>query len=394
VNRQQNKRNNEQQQNKMAKTTNCSSDTDGPPLRILYHSLPKLKQQQGHGNDNGPGDARLHVYGNPNSKHLVIMSGGFPDTQQAFTPMAKRLATTAAAGGCLVGITLPPGYDDSLDLSVYPKDGYSFDDWVTTMECAIVALRSYSKQPTEETTLTGIFHDWGVLMGTMYANHISTKMNEKSTNKNYKHLKLDRLVIYDILMPAHPETENRPRGNQNKTLRQKASQISYQLFLASAFVIYRYLSIYATMVHFAIGNAFAMLLGIYPVSQGDMEFCAEFFKIQTIAQLRRLTYMTYPYAEFWKIVLQGKLKSFLRQICLPKNVDETPILYLYGSGKPYDLSDANAVALLEREQLAGKPSRVIKVDGAGHWLYRQQPDVCHAAMQDFFDETIDLKKCK
>jgi hypothetical protein len=74
-----------------------------PDLTILDHPIPKMSDTAG----------KLHVYGDPSSKHLIIMSAGFPDSQQAMTPMARRLATS---GDCLVGITCPPGYDDTLDV--------------------------------------------------------------------------------------------------------------------------------------------------------------------------------------------------------------------------------------------------------------------------------------
>jgi hypothetical protein len=129
---------------------------DPTPTTQLAYLIPRFD-----------GEGSLHVFGNQNSSHLVIMCAGFPDDQRAFSPLAKRLATTE---GCLVGVACLPGYDG--DVTSHPKDGYSFADLVICLREAVKALRSHSTKSVDETQLTAIFHDWGVVPGFKYTNEV------------------------------------------------------------------------------------------------------------------------------------------------------------------------------------------------------------------------------
>ncbi|KAL3902681.1 MAG: hypothetical protein SGILL_010739 [Bacillariaceae sp.] len=312
------------------------------------------------------------------------MSAGYPDSQQAFTPMAKRLASSSE---CLVGITCPPGYDDALDVTAYPKEGFTFEDWIPTLREAVKALRKYSQKSVEQTTLTGIFHDWGVVMGCMYANQVVEE----------KDLKLDRIVIYDVLLPPHRKCKDwdRTKKYENKSLWNYCCFMIYQLFLAGAFLCNRYLPKYLTLVYYMVGSAFMQLLGTFPVSQSDTEYIEASLNVREMSTLHRIWYMSYPYFQFWKHVFTGNMRDLYRQLSLPQDLVETPVLYLYGASKRYDLGDANAVELLkQQEQTEGRHSRVLEVKNAGHWLYYQQPDICFNAMQKFFQATIGASKTK
>jgi pimeloyl-ACP methyl ester carboxylesterase len=362
--------------------TSTSGPSSNEEAEIIFHALPKTQQ------GNKPG--RLLVYGNPQTAtHLIIMSAGYPDNQQAFSPMANRLA--AASGvGCLIGITCPPGYDDVLELKEYPKNGFTFDDWVATLREAIKALRRYSQIPIGQTTLTGIFHDWGVIMGCMYANRLAEEQNHDTSG-----LKLDRMIIFDVLMPPHRRCEDwdRMQRYENKSLWSKLSQMSYQVFLAGAFLCNRYFPQYLSLLYYMIGTACLQLLGMYPVSQADKDYIQKSLNTNKMKELQRLWYMAYPYYQFWSLIFTGHLRDLLQQISLPKDLVETPVLYLYGASKPYDLSDANGVELLKQQQQAvGRHSRVVEVENAGHWLYIQQPDICYNAMQEFFQATVSPRR--
>ena len=364
----------------MAAERNTKMTTPAASDKILVHPLPKM--DNGDGGEDAPG--RLHVFGNPRTAtHLVVMSAGFPDNQQAFTPVAQRFASS---GDCLVGITCPPGYDDALELTAYPKAGFTFEDWVPTLREAVKALRNYSEKPVEETTLTGVFHDWGVIMGCMYANLVVDEQEHDALG-----LKLDRLVLYDVLLPPHRKCEDwdRSKKYENKTPWHYFCLMAYQLFLAGAFLSSRYFPKYLTLVYYGIGSGIMQVLGTYPVSQSDTEYVEANLNVREMKVLQRIWYMAYPYFQFWKQIFTGKMRDLLRPLSLPKDLVETPVLYLYGASKRYDLGDANAVELLkQQEQATGRHSRVVEVKDAGHWLYYQQPDICFDAMQEFFKATI------
>jgi pimeloyl-ACP methyl ester carboxylesterase len=337
----------------------------------------------GHSNRSG----RVYVYGNPSGNHLIIMSAGFPDNQTAFTAMAQRLASDIDnndSNNCLVAITCLPGYDDSMDWSDYPPDGFTFEDWVGNMQEAVKALRKCSTQPVSHTTLTGVFHDWGVVMGTMYMNSMADATDSSSLG-----LTIDRLVIYDVLMPPHPHSHLAPKGLQNKSLWDNCCLITYQLVLAGAFLMNRYIPFaYVTLLYYLVTNSVLSLCGMYPISKEDRLYIEEHWKSNSLHDLQKTWYKAYPYFQFWKHIFQGKIHYLAFRLALPKDLSKVPVLYLYGSSKPYDLADANAFQLLTREQAEGGLSRVVRVDSAGHWLYVQQQDLCYDAMKQFFAVTI------
>jgi pimeloyl-ACP methyl ester carboxylesterase len=46
--------------------------------------------------------------------------------------------------------------------------------------------------------------------------------------------------------------------------------------------------------------------------------------------------------------------------------------------------DRRGLALLQQEEKDGTSDcRVVKVEGAGHWLYCQKPDVCEDTIRNF-----------
>jgi pimeloyl-ACP methyl ester carboxylesterase len=361
-----------------SKTQPPDDDDDGltTTTTILHHPIPKT---------NAAGS--LHVYGDPASKHLVIMSAGYPDTQQAMTPMAKHLAYKM---NCLVGVTCPPGYDrNNKSLQHYPDGGFTFDDWVAHLREAVKALRKYStttKSTIQDTTLTGIFHDWGVVMGTLYSNHVTD-----DDGNNGLGLKLDRMILYDVLTPPHPKTDRRPKGHDNKTTWHKVSTMCYQLVLAGTFVLQRYVPSrlsYVTLAFFAVANGLLSLFRMYPMSPEDADYFKTHIPVNTLAALQQQWYMCYPYYQFWKTVWRGKIRELVLGVSLPQDLSKIPVLFLYGANKNYHLSDANAMELLQREEAEGRPSRVVRVENAGHWLYAQQPEICYAATKQFFDATV------
>lgn len=343
-----------------------------PDLTILDHPIPKMSDTAG----------KLHVYGDPSSKHLIIMSAGFPDSQQAMTPMARRLATS---GDCLVGITCPPGYDDTLDWRRdCPKEGFSLDDWVANFRDAVKALRKYSSKSIAETTLTAIVHDWGAIMGTMYCNYAQETDPDGTLG-----LRLDRLVIYDVLTPPHPDTDRRPQGHEQQQWWQPFCIMTYQLIFAAWFLMNRYLPFpYLTWLFCFVTNGLLSFFQIYPLGQRDRENFQDRLKTKTLDNMQREWYKAYAYYHYWKDIFQGKLQELVMRMVLPQDLSKVPVLYLYGASKPYEMDEPNAIAMLNREEAEGRPSRVVRVENAGHFLYMQQPDICYSAMEKFFEATV------
>jgi pimeloyl-ACP methyl ester carboxylesterase len=338
------------------------------PRVVLRHPLPKMDSL-----------GSLFVYGHRESKHLVIMCAGFPDNHSAFATLAYQLAQDC---NCLVGVTCPPGYDDSISLEMYPDAGFTFDDWPVAMREAVKCLRSYSTHPNpeKETTLTGVFHDWGVVAGGMYTNQCLEEKN--STTDIYTP---DRIVMIDVLMFSGRQTPNRVVGQpDNNTPYDKFARAFYTGLLAITFMMSRFLPFVMTLSFYTVGSLICRLLHLFPLSSQDVVYMKENISLKSMSDLRRFFYIAYPYKLFWQMIFQGKIKEFIKETALPSDLARTPVLHLYGTSKPYMLSDANTLLQLQQEESNGRPSRVVKVDDAGHWLYVQKPEVCLDAFQSFF----------
>jgi hypothetical protein len=107
------------------------------------------------------------------------MSAGFPDDEGIFAPFAIKLSKELDA---FVGVTCLPGYHDEGDNQSwkrYKKNGYTFDEMTNAFREASKALRqeylttANSKDDVKKVHMIGIFHDWGVIPGLMWANRAS-----------------------------------------------------------------------------------------------------------------------------------------------------------------------------------------------------------------------------
>jgi len=210
-----------------------------------------------------PGNNRGHLHlfvgksGNPSAiipsrtarvvpRQLVLTMGGFPDDQSVFHPLARRLADLPEI--CAVGVICMPGFDvsgrPSSDSSSreHPR-GYSFDECATTVQNAAAALRSRYEDEHEDapTTLTGVFHDWGVVAGLVWANRALEVEPEPSS----PHRPPDRLVLLDVCAGLHPSTRTINDRSPSSTKKgggpiRFAANWLYQIQLAMAFVLQRW----------------------------------------------------------------------------------------------------------------------------------------------------------
>ena len=198
--------------------------------RHLRHPLPRIEDCCYQGS--------LKVFGTQDSKHLIIMCAGYPDNQSSFSTIASRLASEC---NCLVGVTCLPGYDDTIPIDAYPQEGYNFADWPVSLREAVKCLRTHSTQPTDQTTFTAVFHDWGVLAGCMYTNQCLAETNKDENSTSDDMYTPDRVVFVDLLPFPGRNTPDRFRGHDNLTLYQKFSRIFYMTFLAIQFRISQFL---------------------------------------------------------------------------------------------------------------------------------------------------------
>jgi len=308
------------------------------------------------GNDAG---GRLFVYGNSKAKHVVVFCAGFPDDCSTFQPLARRLA--AEDPNYLCGVTCLPGYDNHHDN--FKKDGYTFDEIVASLREATKILRNLATNNSCQ--LTGVFHDWGSLFGAMCATRMNQEVNQYFAN----------LVYFDVLPPA-PKSLQIPRAKLG--FRNSVIMSSYMALFAASFGIQRYLSHYMAAPVMSIGFGVIKLLGLAPTGKLDTE---SFQKRKPQPQIRKLIYMMYPYYYLYKRIFAGK-KPLPSDCHIPANVNETPVLYLYGPKKNIAYHDANQLNWLKKQ---GGKTKVVEVANAGHWLYLQQPDICYQEVKKFIE---------
>ena len=95
--------------------------------------------------------------------------------------------------------------------------------------------------------------------------------------------------------------------------------------------------------------------------------------------------------------LQRYISKYLGLLCLVLGtlsmkflgiyLEKTPVLYLYRSEKRVMFHDDGAVKYLEREAKENRSkSNAIVVEGAGHWLYLQEPDFCLKNVMEFMSK--------
>jgi hypothetical protein len=163
-----------------------------------------------------PNAGAVFFFGEVDAPNLALCCAGFPDDHECFLPFASRLASEAK---CLVGVTCLPGYDDREDhaYTANKPDGYTYDEWVAAIRESVKCVKAESTfQGT--TKFTGIFHDWGVLPGSQYTNRILEEGNDDLTP--------DQLVLFDVLPPLHPNTENKPVAPKD-TLRETVITVHF-----------------------------------------------------------------------------------------------------------------------------------------------------------------------
>lgn len=259
-----------------------------------------------------------------------------------------------------------PGYD-TYD-NDFKAEGYTFDETVASLREATKSLRALSTNPRAK--LTGVFHDWGTVSGAM----CSSRMNAEEPNY------FARLIFFDALPPAHESLQIPSAVPNFKTI---FISILYTALFATAHALQRIVSYYIAAPVQTVGFGSLMLLGLTPTGRIDQE---TFEAKEPKMSLRKLIYMQYPYFYLYKGMLSGQSKELFKvNGChLPVNVEETPVLYMYGKDKVIQYHDDNVLAWLQKDGAKeGPKTKVVPVEKAGHWLYLQQETVCYEAVKSF-----------
>ncbi|GFH46150.1 hypothetical protein CTEN210_02624 [Chaetoceros tenuissimus] len=288
----------------------------------------------------------IYLIGSPSASNIALMSAGFPDDHECFMPFATKFAEQNDA---LVGVTCLPGFHDSTEKPwrEYRKNGYTFDEMVNAFREATKILESrniYEKTTGEKPRLIGIFHDWGVVPGTMFINRYRQEYPDRKVE----------MVKFDALGPPHPEMET-------DLIPKIAPSSLYEIYICLG---YRFIF---ALIHLA--------QRYLPEKLAN--------DVYTIRPLRMM-YMAYLYVILFKAMFTGKSQKLFQDFSLPKDFGKTPVLYMYGTDKRIMLHDYRSVQILKSSK--GK-STAISVEDAGHWLYTegQKMEYCLEKVKEFLD---------
>lgn len=348
--------------------------------KILHYHIP--------GNPTG---GILHIYGEPSPRQdLIFYCGGFPDGLEPFSNLAKRLAIYRNDNddrGCYVGVTCFPGFEyEMYKQKEFKRSGYSFDEVTCCIRDAVYILhREHAKGIAAagdykiQTTFTLITHDWGALIGHMYVNR-SIEANSTFFRKP------DRVVMLDVLLFPHRRSNYKEVLNRlykplyKPTTREKLVAFTYRAAFAISFAISLHISETIGLITMGIMLTICFkTLKLLPLKSVDD---AQMNNIKNMDP-KHFLYMMYPYYHMFKELFKGPPNSFTEGT-LPLDLKQTPVLYIYGDLKNVMFHDYRSVALLEREEKEGlSESRVVKIEGAGHWMYVQEPEICEEEIRKF-----------
>ena len=313
----------------------------------------------------------LHVFGDSSSSKIALLCPGFPDDHTIFLPFAKALSKH----GIMAGVMCLPGYDDRPEDGIpwrsHPRAGFTYDETAKAVRDASKALCNTSTH--EKPELIGIFHDWGVISGSIWAERLE---NEAQDNPQIL-CKPNKIVYFDVLAPPSSKMPDYIRNSEVAQLsnREKLNYL-YQVVFAAASTIQLYLPRQIAAAFGLLGWGLLSILNIVPMEPFDFESRSPIYGNQRI-DFQRWVSMMYMYRNTFT---SGDLKAWR----LHRDWKNTPILYMYGKEKKTHFHANNSVAMLQREKAEQRSlCRVVAMEGAGHWLYVQKEEESVKHVVDF-----------
>ena len=364
----------------------------------------------------------IYLYGDSSCEKIAVCCAGYADDQTIFQSFADKLAKQ---GNTFVGVICLPGYDNRPDDGVssweisHNKDGYSYNDWSNSIRDAVKTIRNESTfiGGIGNTKFTGIFHDWGVLGGTIWLNRTLKEYEELKKEINQEGssslcedddisllFKPNNVIYLDVLVGSSKsklkelstqEKEELVVMTKKPTTKQLLCEILYKIALAISYLIQRYISKHIAWLNYIFGITFLRIFQLDPIYKWDLQSSSAIYQQNNRTKsISNVIYMAYPYWYLFKEIFativnnnKSNTNSIIDEFVLHSNWKQTPILYLYGTKKKCNFHDYTSIALLEREEkLQLSKSKVIPVENAGHYLYIQQQDLCLTAIIKFMDD--------
>eukprot|EP00548_Thalassiothrix_antarctica_P002455 CAMPEP_0194144140 /NCGR_PEP_ID=MMETSP0152-20130528/13220_1 /TAXON_ID=1049557 /ORGANISM="Thalassiothrix antarctica, Strain L6-D1" /LENGTH=351 /DNA_ID=CAMNT_0038843857 /DNA_START=139 /DNA_END=1194 /DNA_ORIENTATION=- len=328
--------------------------------------------------DNNCGDTTLHngklcVFGEPSSPVMALLCAGYPDDHTVFLPFAKALSESKGKGNILVGVMCIPGYDDrpedDLPWQNHPRKGFSFDETAKAVREAAKALRGVSTHKNPE--LVGIFHDFGVVPGSIWAKQLEQEAKDNPSVP----LKPNKMIFFDVLPQC--------KGDKTGPTLHQTLYYTYMLVFAFGSLLQTYVSRYLAVAFVYPIFMLLSIIGILPLYEFDYKLDEFNYKFFSDGGLLRSVHMMYMYR---LVIVESWSKKTRAVITLHENWKAMPILYLYGKKKRSMFHTDASLAMLEREETEKQSlSRVIGIEGAGHWFYvpEQKLEECCKYVADF-----------
>ncbi len=338
---------------------------------MIIPKADKIVPYVSYSTPSGEPNGVLHVFGDSSSSRIALLCAGFPDDHTIFLPFAEALGEH----GIMAGVMCLPGYDDrpedGIPWSSHPRAGFTYDETAKAVREASKALCDTSTY--EKPELIGIFHDWGVIAGSMWAERLE---NEAKDNPQII-CKPSKIVFFDVLVPPSSKMPDYISSSEvpQLSIREKLNYL-YQPIFAIASAIQLYLPRLIAAAFALLGQGVITILGIVPMEPFDFESRAPIYGNKPFNYLR------------WVQMMYMYRNSFTSDKLMPwrlhRDWKNTPILYMYGKAKKAQFHANNSVAMLEREEAEQRSlCRVVPMEGAGHWLYVQKQEESLKHVLDF-----------
>jgi pimeloyl-ACP methyl ester carboxylesterase len=190
------------------------------------------------------------------------------------------------------------------------------------------------------------------------------------------------MILFDVLGPPHPEmdTDLIPKIAPS-SLYEIYIGVGYRFIFALMHLTQRYMHEKLAKVIFIPLILSMKILRLSPTYKIDAKV---FQNRKTPLDRLRMMYMAYPYVNMPKAMFTGKSQKVFQDFSLPKDLEKTPVLYMYGTEKRIMFHDHRSVQILKSSK--GK-SNAIGVDNAGHWLQTegQKMEYCLEKVKEFLD---------